>query len=43
VLASDEHNSAISGELEGMSTVITATSGNAPIENGDQVRLPDDI
>ena len=41
VLASDDLNSAVKGALEGYDTVITATSNNAPLKNGDQVRLPD--
>jgi len=41
VLASDDLNSAVNGALEGYETVITTTSNNAPLKNGDQVRLSD--
>ena len=41
VVASDDLNSAVKGALEGYDTVITTTSNNAPLKNGDQVRLPD--
>ena len=41
VVASDEYNSAIKGAVEGYESVITTTSNNAPVANGDQVRLAD--
>ncbi len=41
IVASDDFNSAIKGALEGYETVITTTSNNAPVANGDQVRLAD--
>jgi len=41
VVASDDLNSAVRGPLEGHESVILTTSNNAPLKNGDQVRLPD--
>ncbi len=41
VVASDDYNSAIKGELSNMDSVITTSGGNAPVKNGDQVRLAD--
>ena len=41
VVASDDLNSAVKGPLEGHESVILTTSNNAPLKNGDQVRLPD--
>ena len=41
VLASDDFNTAVKGELSNMDSVITTSSGNAPVKNGDQVRLAD--
>lgn len=41
VVASDEINSAVKGALSNMDSVITTSSGNAPVKNGEQVRLAD--
>ena len=41
VIASDDYNTAVKGELSNMDSVITTSSGNAPVKNGDQVRLAD--
>ena len=41
VVASDEANSAVKGALSNMDSVITTSSGNAPVKNGEQVRLAD--
>ena len=41
VVASDDYNTAVKGALSNMDSVITTSSGNAPIKNGDQVRLAD--
>ena len=41
VVASDDLNSAVKGPLEGHESVILTTGNNAPLKNGDQVRLPD--
>ena len=41
VVASDEQNTAVKGALSNMDSVITTSSGNAPVKNGDQVRLAD--
>ena len=41
VIASDDYNTAVKGALSNMDSVITTSSGNAPVKNGDQVRLAD--
>lgn len=41
VLASDDFNTAVKGALSNMDSVITTSSGNAPVKNGEQVRLAD--
>ena len=41
VIASDDYSTAVKGALSNMDSVITTSSGNAPIKNGDQVRLAD--
>lgn len=41
VVATDDYNTAVKGALSNMDSVITTSSGNAPIKNGDQVRLAD--
>ena len=41
VVASDETNTAVKGALSNMDSVITTSSGNAPVKNGEQVRLAD--
>ena len=41
VIASDDYNSAVKGALSNMDSIITTSSGNAPVKNGDQVRLAD--
>ena len=41
VIASDDFNTAVKGALSNMDSVITTSSGNAPVKNGEQVRLAD--
>ena len=41
IIASDDSNTAVKGALSNMDSVITTSSGNAPVKNGDQVRLAD--
>ncbi len=41
VIAADDFNTAVKGALSNMDSVITTSSGNAPVKNGDQVRLAD--
>jgi len=41
ILASDDHFTAVSGTLEAYDSVITTATANAPIKNGDMVRLAD--
>ena len=41
VIAADDYNTAVKGALSNMDSVITTSSGNAPVKNGDQVRLAD--
>ena len=41
VVAADDYNTAVKGALSNMDSVITTSSGNAPVKNGDQVRLAD--
>lgn len=41
VVAQDDYNTAVKGALSNMDSVITTSSGNAPVKNGDQVRLAD--
>ena len=41
VIAADETNTAVKGALSNMDSVITTSSGNAPVKNGEQVRLAD--
>ena len=41
VIASDDFNTAVKGALGNMDSVITTSSGNAPVKNGEQVRLAD--
>ena len=41
ILAQDDYNTAVKGALSNMDSVITTSSGNAPVKNGDQIRLAD--